>query len=99
VSELPESPERTLEGAVQRIDTLRDVILCNPFDRSTLKDPWLVGDIVWEKYVLDRFQACLSAVSAIQIDARPHAFAKEILGWLESLEPLLDVPDITQLIT
>lgn len=80
-----EQPQNVyLQGLIQRIENLR-LTLRNPFTKSILSDPWLVNDLVWEKAMLDDYRKRLFAYSNVIVEATPHEFAKEVLGWIARL--------------
>lgn len=84
---------------IAKIEKLKEV-LRNPFGESMLVDPWIVGDLVWEKFDLDRYQRCLNTVYSHagrpvpQIESAPHAFSKEMITWMNSLN-LLTAPSFS----
>ncbi len=58
-------------------------ILRHPFGEILLKDPWLVGDLVWEKEVLEWYKRCFKFFSDESIDSKPHQFASDMLSFLQ----------------
>jgi hypothetical protein len=96
--EFPENIEFEMQTeANKRINDLLHKILINPLDQTTLEDPILEGDWVWEKWMLDDYQESFLQFSSKVISPFygkeiekiiPHTFAKEMLVWARSISLL-----------
>lgn len=78
--------DKALKAAFERFKNT----LIHPMGTALLKDPWLMGDLVMEKCVLDRYRQCFSVFSQESIEAKVHLFAKEVLDWIHSIHYLVD---------
>lgn len=79
-SEIPSN-----ESFLAHVEELRE-LLRNPFTEKTiLKDPWLVGDLVWEWSYLTVYCEALGFVVSDKVVKIPHEFARDVLTLLKSL--------------
>jgi hypothetical protein len=81
----------------KQIDRLATKILVNHLDKAPLKNPLLVNnEFVWEEWMLNDYLDLPKTSSFDQEQFKnvvPHAFAQEMLEWMETINSFLPVFD------
>ena len=82
-----------LRGTIEKIEGIKKAL-------KYLHEPWLVdGLVTLDKWALDEYAEYRSRFSGRSIEAVPHRFGQEVVGWLEALPPILQSSAVAPQIT
>jgi hypothetical protein len=78
--------DAVLRGSIEKIEGIKKAL-------KNLHEPWLVdGVVTLDKRALDEYEGYRKRFSGRPIEAVPHRFGQEVLGWIDELPMALNSP-------
>lgn len=78
--------DAVLKGSIEKIEGIKKAL-------NYLHEPWLVdGLVLLDKWALDEYVEYRRRFSGRPVEAVPHRFGQEVLGWIDELPPALNSP-------
>jgi hypothetical protein len=86
--------EDLLREGIVKIQAIA-AVLRNPHGQGMLKDPWLVDNTAtWEKSTVEEYGSHAARFEGKNIQVAPHAFAKEVIDWIQQLPVKIALRDV-----